>query len=120
MIQTAIRSGRKADVLAGLWSALPEEREKLLPYVEKAKSFRNECGCTLGGVFAVGSMVLLVLRGLFFTHAGGGHWIIAILQGTAFVFGACILGKGAGIGIARIRLGLLYRELRLRYYSGGK
>ncbi|HEV3038300.1 MAG TPA: hypothetical protein VHA33_11035 [Candidatus Angelobacter sp.] len=120
MIKTAIRSGGRADILAELWNALRDEREKLLPYVGKAKSYRNECGCTMGGVFAIGALMLLILRGIFFTHAGGGHWHAAILQGTAFVFGACMLGKGTGIGIARIRLGLLYRDLRLRYHSEGK
>ena len=73
----------------------------------------------MGGAFAIGSMALLILRGVFFSHTGG-HWFVAVLQGTAFVFGACILGKGTGIGIARIRLGLLYRELRLRYHSEGR
>lgn len=120
MIHTAIWSGGRVDILTGLWNALPDEREKLLPYIEKAKSYRNECGCTMGGAFAVGSIVLLILRGIFFSHSAHGHWIVALTQGTALVFGACILGKGTGIGIARIRLSLLNRELRLRYYSEGK
>lgn len=120
MIHTAIWSGGRADILAELWNALPDERERLLPYIEKAKSYRNECGCTMGGAFAVGSIVLLILRGIFFSPSSGGHWIMAILQGTALFFGACILGKATGIGIARIRLGLLNRELRLRYHSERK
>jgi hypothetical protein len=120
MIHTALWSGGRPDILVRLWNALPDERENLLTYIEKAKSYRNECGCAMGGAFAVGSMVLLILRGIFFSHSAGGHWIVAILQGTASVFGACILGKGTGVGIARIRLARLNRELRLRYYNEGK
>ena len=39
--------------------------------------------------------------------------------GAALVFGAGILGKIIGIAIARIRLGLLYRELRIRFSAEG-
>lgn len=107
------------NILAQLWRALPDEREKLGPYVEKAKSYRNECGCAMGGGFLIGSLVLLILYRVFFNAVSSGHWFTTTLRGTALVFGACILGKVTGIAIARIRLGLLYRELRIRYHTEG-
>jgi hypothetical protein len=109
------RSTGHIDILQRLWRALPEETDKLRPYVEKVKSYRNECGCAMGGVFLIGSLLLLVVDGLFFNGIIGGHWLTTALRGTAFAFGASIAGKATGIGVARIRLALMYRELRIRY-----
>ncbi len=98
-----------------LWLTMPDERPKLQPYIEKAKLFRNECGCTMGGFFLVATFVCLILDGLYFHVISGVGWITTLLRGAALVFGASILGKVIGIAIARLRLGLVYRELRLQY-----
>lgn len=81
------------NILAQLWRALPDERQKLGPYVEKARPYRNECGCSIGGGFLIGSLVLLILYRLFFNAVGSGHWFTTTLRGTALVIGAYILGK---------------------------
>jgi hypothetical protein len=101
--------------LERLWQALPNERDALRPYVEKAKGYRNECGCMMGGAFFIGAFTLLICDFLFFHQIVGGNWLAAVLRTAAFVLGASMLGKAIGIGIARIRLALTYRELRLRY-----
>jgi hypothetical protein len=119
MIQGAIRSTRNVGVLEQLWRALPDEREKLRPYVEKAKSYRNECGCAMGGIFLIGALALLILDGLSFHGISGGGWLARALCGSAFVFGASILGKAIGIGVARMRLALVYRKVRIRYHIEG-
>ena len=48
MLPGAIQSTRNAAFLERLWHALPNERDRLRPYVEKAKAYRNECGCVTG------------------------------------------------------------------------
>jgi hypothetical protein len=98
-----------------LWLALPHERPTLQPYVEKATAFRNECGCTMGGIFIVTMFVCLIMDRLYFHEISGAGWITTLLRGIALVFGASILGKLIGIAIARLRLAWVHRELRLRY-----
>ena len=108
------------NILDHLWRTLPSERGALLPYVEKAKAYRNECGCSTGAGFFGASLVFLVVRGIFFHFAANGRWLSAVFGATLLVFGASILGKAFGIGVARIRLLLLYRDLQIRYrLSGG-
>ena len=111
-------NGRET-ILERLWRSLPEERETLRPFVERAKAHRNACGCAMGGVFLVGAVVLLIIDGLFFHVIGGRHWAMVALLGAGFAFGAGILGKLIGIGIARVRLALVHRELRIRYHMQG-
>jgi len=105
--------------LERLWQALPNERDKLRPYIERAKFYRNECGCIMGGTFFVGALAPLICDVLFLHQIGGGGWFGTALRGAAFVFGVSMLGKVIGIGIARMRLALTYRELRIRYRLDG-
>jgi VIT1/CCC1 family predicted Fe2+/Mn2+ transporter len=119
MLPGAIQSTRNAAFLERLWHALPNERDRLRPYIEKAKAYRNECGCVTGGVFFVGALVLLILDGLFSHQITNGSWVGATLRGVAVAFVASLLGKAIGIGIARLRLVLTYRELRIRYPMNG-
>jgi hypothetical protein len=72
-----------------------------------------------GGVFFVGALVLLILDGLFSHQITNGSWVAATLRGAAVAFVASLLGKAIGIGIARLRLVLTYRELRIRYPMNG-
>lgn len=106
---------RTKDPLAQLLDALPEKRESLRPYVERAKFFRNECGCAMGGVFFVASLGFLILRCVFFTGFQASHSFVDVLLGAAFVLAASALGKLTGMGIARLRLALLYRRLRIGF-----
>jgi len=41
--------------------------------------------------------------------------ILQLFAGAAFVFGSAVVGKLTGMGIARLRLALLYRDLRIRF-----
>ena len=98
-----------------LLDSFPEERENLRPYVDRAKAYANECGCTMGGVFAMVSVGLLIAYYLFFDGFGAGNLIVNGLTMATLVFSAGITGKLIGIGLARIRLALLYRQLHTRY-----
>ncbi len=105
--------------LEGLLHSFPEERESLRPYVDRAKAYSNECGCSMGGAFLLGSLGLLILYCFLFNGFGRGNLLTDALWGTAFVFSAGIVGKLTGIGIARIRLALLYRHLVVKYQMKG-
>jgi hypothetical protein len=107
------------NLLEGLLHSFPEERETLLRHVDRAKAYKNECGCSMSGAFLVGSLGFLILYGFLFSALDGRHLVTNALWGTAFVFGAGIVGKLTGIGIARLRLALLYRHLRITYHVEG-
>ena len=106
-------------VLDELLRSVPEERESLRPYLERAEAYSNECGCSMGGAFLAASLGLLILYCFLFNVIGRGHVLADALWGTTFVFSASIAGKATGVAIARIRLALLIRRLRNRYQMGG-
>jgi hypothetical protein len=107
------------NIIERLLHSFPEERENLLQYVDRVKAYENECGCSMSGAFLAASFALLILYGFLFKGFEGGYLITNALKGTAFVLGAGIAGKLTGIGIARFRLSLLYRHLRIRYHVEG-
>jgi hypothetical protein len=106
-------------ILTRVWVASPEERAVLRGYLDRVKVYRNECGCALGGVF--GALVLLVLIVYDFGYGGFSlqHWFNDTARAIACLFAAVLIGKATGIGVARIRLVLLGRELRARYGAQG-
>lgn len=104
-------------VLDRLLRSLPDERERLRPYVDRAKALSSECGCSMGGAFMVAALALVI--GYEVTHGGParGHVIVGLLRDAAIVFSAGIAGKLMGLGIARVRLAWLYHEVRVRYHA---
>ena len=108
-----------SEFLNRLWTSLPAERETLRRYAARAKSYRNECGCAMGGAFIAVTLTALILYGLVYRGFSWDHWLIDLVSATACLFGASILGKMLGIGLARIRLILLGRELHRRYRGTG-
>ncbi len=106
------------DILEHLLRAHPEEHKRLQPYVHRAKIYYNECGCAMSGAFFVSAALLVpaieVWRHGFFQ---GGP--ARLLSCAAFVLGAAIAGKFVGIAIARVRLALLYRDLRTQFALHG-
>lgn len=103
---------RSESVLDQLWRSRPDERERLGPYVDRAKALSSECGCAMGGAFMVAALVLVIAWEV--RSGGPGHATLMgrVLRDAAIVFGAGILGKLTGIAIARVRLRWLYHELR--------
>lgn len=87
----------------------------LQTYVYRAKTYRDACGCAMGGVFfllALGSSITYaVLHHQLSTENGLMKGIFLIAASC----GAALLGKIVGIGVARLRLFLLERELLRRY-----
>ena len=106
---------RSETVLDTLLRSLPDEREHLRPYIDRAKALSSECGCSMGGAFMVTALALVV--GYEVVSAGSAQpgVIGRVLRDGAIVFGAGIAGKLTGLAVARVRLAWLYRELRIRY-----
>jgi hypothetical protein len=105
------------DLLRYLWMAVPTEREILRGYAEKAKSYRNDCGCAVGGFFVAAAMATIIVYGFVFSKFELNHWFMDAIQAIVCLVGAAFVGKLAGIGYARFRLVLLGRRLRLRYLN---
>jgi len=106
---------RAESVLDRLLRSLPDEREHLRPYVDRAKALSSECGCAMGGAFMVAALALVI--GFEIVNAGSPHSsvIVRVLRDAAIVFGAGVAGKLTGLAIARVRLAWLYHEIRVRY-----
>ncbi len=107
------------NALDQLWRTHLSDREELRSYAEKARAYRNECGCSMGAAFFSASIVILVIRSAVLHFAVNGRWFMAIVHAIVLMLGAAILGKLVGIGLARMRLLLLYRDLRNRYRVRG-
>lgn len=108
---------RSESVLDRLLHSRPDEREHLLPYVDRAKALSRECGCSMGGGFMMTALVLVVVHAVAFAEPGRTTVVGRALRGVAIVFAAGGAGKLLGIGIARARLAWLYRQLRVRYHA---
>ena len=109
-----------SDILETLLRSRPQDREFLHDYVRRAKTYHNECGCAMSGIFLVGASLFLVLDFLWLRgpiHGGGP--LFQLFAGVVFIFGSAVTGKLIGVGIARIRLALLYRDLRIRFEREG-
>ena len=105
--------------LDALLRALPDEREQLRPYVERAERYKGECGCSASGAFLAATLGALAVYGLFF-HGLSRHTLPGdALWAASLTFGAGVVGKLAGIGVARLRLAVMYRRLRARYQFQG-
>lgn len=106
---------RNESVLDQLLRSRPHDRERLLPYVAHAKALHGECGCGLGGAFATAALLAVAVDRLLFRIVVHGGVIPTLLRAAAIVLAAGLAGKLIGIGIARLRLALLYRHLRIRF-----
>lgn len=104
-----------SEILSYLWLSLPTERKNLRIYLDRAKSYRNDCGCAMGGIFIVGTLAVLLIYGFVYRNYNDGHWFLQLIFAAACLFAAALLGKMTGIGIARLKLIFLGRELRRRY-----
>jgi hypothetical protein len=103
--------------IGNLLNSFPSDGEGRSLYLENAKKYSTECGCSLGAKFLAASIGVFIVY-LFLSHDFGLETLIKqMLFGTFFVFTASIVGKLIGIGIARIRLVLLYRYLVTKYQT---
>ena len=115
MARSDTLSAGERDVLEYLLRSRPEQRDRLQPYVRRAKAYSNECGCAMSGAFLVVAMALVMIRG--FSHHGvfQAGILSQLVACWMLVFAAGLAGKLTGIAIARVRLALLYRDLRNQF-----
>ena len=105
--------------LERLLHSIPEERDTLRPYFERAKSYSTDCGCSMSAAFLAVSFGLLIIYGFVSDGFRGANLLTVVLASTGFVFTSGVVGKLTGIGIARLRLALMYRQLSAKYRSAG-
>jgi len=87
------------------WSG--DEQQKFA-YFNKAKELNNECGCSWGGLFLVAAMIVFAAYLLLTPQL---EPLRTLMFGSLFIFGTAILGKLLGLGVARVRLFLLYQTV---------
>jgi len=103
--------------ITSVLNAIPVDEIDRSRYAEKIKKYSTECGCSMGAVFLFASAGGFIYW--FLVHEGwkSGHVMISYAwQGALFVFFSALLGKLAGIGIARIKLVRLYYSLKHKYH----
>lgn len=92
---------------------LPDESEEKMLLAEKIRKYRTECGCSMGAKFLSAAIVAVVLYFVIFSHGQKSlmwNGVFCLL----FIFISAGLGKLTGIGIARLRLGILLRSYKNR------
>jgi uncharacterized integral membrane protein len=92
-----------------LWAALPGEREALRPYIDRAKSYRNDCGCAVAGICVLLTLAILIFVGRGHRSFSLQHALVDVALAIACLLVAAVAGKLVGVGLARIRLALLGR-----------
>ena len=86
-----------------------QDKEK---YKYKIKKYKNECGCSMGGIFSILSMLFFIFYTFFiFKNLSLFEVLKVVIGSIAITIIAGLIGKIIGILLARIRLLLLYRFL---------
>lgn len=79
--------------------------------VRTIRTYKNECGCKLGGIFAISAIIICIPYSLLsFTAISVFAGIKMLLWSAMVIVAAGLVGKGIGIGVARIKLMALYRK----------
>jgi len=103
-----------------LLNSFPNDREEILLYVDRVMKYRYERGCSLGAKFLLAAIGIFLIY-FFHSHDFGlANLLKEIPLGLLFIFTSSIIGKLIGIGIARLRLALLYRYLIGKYHLLGE
>lgn len=86
-------------------------------FVRTIRTYKNECGCKLGGIFALFAMIACIPYSLLsFTAISVFAGLTTLLWSALVIVAAGLVGKGIGIGVARVKLMALYRNtLRIHH-----
>lgn len=107
IVNRSMRLASRVDALAVRLSEGDPQKTELR---SRIAALDNECGCTMAGIFLA---VAVGLAAVYFVMAGGPSFSSGLLAG-GFIFGAAIVGKATGLGVAQLRLLLLRRLLTTR------
>lgn len=91
---------------------LPDHELAKSYYVEKIKKYSNECGCSHGAIFLTAAVILIVFYASFVESVNINIYSASIA--LAFIIFSSFLGKLIGIGIAKVKLILLYQSVKLK------
>ncbi|HWZ02681.1 MAG TPA: hypothetical protein VNX40_03660 [Mucilaginibacter sp.] len=96
-------------------NAIPDNEIDRAYYAGKIKKYSTECGCSTGAAFLFAAAGFLIYW--LFIHVGWKniHLVKSLWQGCLFIFLSALLGKALGIGIAKIRLLILYYSLTKKH-----
>jgi len=86
-------------------------------YFEKIKKYRNECGCALSAFFLVASLVILCGYIYFIKDWSQVSLVKLGLFSFSFILLSAFAGKLIGLGLAKIKLKLLYKKLIYENYN---
>jgi hypothetical protein len=106
--------------IENMLNSFPNDREEILQYVDRAKKYSSECGCSLGAKFLIASIGIFIFYFFHSNDFGIANLLKEILLGILFIFTSSIVGKLTGIGIARMRLALLSKYLISKYHISGE
>jgi len=106
--------------IENLLDSFPNDREKILLYVDRVKKYSNECGCSMGAKFLMASIGIFLIYFFHSNDCGIANLLKEFLFGMLFIFTSSIIGKLIGIGIARIRLARLSKYLIGKYHVLGE
>jgi len=106
--------------IENLLSSFPNDRQEIHLHVDRLKKYKDECGCSMGAKFLIASMGIFIIYFFHSHHFGIVDLLQQILLGIFSIFTSSIVGKIIGIGIARIRLALLYKHLFAKYPISGE
>jgi len=95
--------------------SIPNDDETKIRSVEKIKKYGNECGCSWGANFLLASLTGVTVYLLFYYEWQNANPVKLILIVILPVFVSSGIGKIIGIGIAKIRLRMLYKSLINHY-----
>jgi hypothetical protein len=101
-------------------ASLPNDTAERATYLAKAKAYGTECGCAWGARFLLVSLGIFIASLFLSRDADVAGSMANIVWGIVFVFASSAAGKLIGIGIARIKLALLYRDLVATYGNLGE
>lgn len=88
-------------------SKLQVEDEIKLNYKSKALKYYKECGCSLGGIFSILTIIACIFYWIFIDYS-----ILIFLKSFLLILIMAFIGKLLGVLIARFKLFVLYLVLR--------
>lgn len=109
--------------IENLISSLPDDNTEKPLYRDSFKKYVHECGCSLGAKFlaiSIAIFIVYVVYLIFFSDLETANILALGPLGIFFVFISGIVGKLIGIGIAKLKLALFYRNLIDKYHIRGR
>lgn len=84
---------------------------------KRLDELRRDCGCAVGSIVMLGVTIGWIVHAVL-VPAEGRPWQRTIATGFAVLVASALIGKLLGLGLARVRLYLELRGLRVRAGRG--